>query len=84
MKLSRVIAGLQHVMDKHGDLECYAARDPEGNGFFQVAFEAGVSHIHFVDGSAHFVEDIYCEEDMKDYEEEYGKNPNWQKICIIN
>lgn len=66
MKLSEYIEGLQTHLDKHGDLECYYARDPEGNGYHPVNYNGSVASICKTDENNWWIEDIYNEEELDD------------------
>ena len=75
MKVSEMINNLQEFMNKHGDIECWYAKDEEGNGYERVYFSPSR---HFVDEC----DDVFCEDDVDDmYEED---KVNLTPICIVN
>lgn len=75
MKVSEMINNLQEFMVKHGDIECWYAKDEEGNGYERVYFEPSR---FFVDER----DDVLCEDDVDDmYEED---KVNLTPICIVN
>lgn len=76
MKLSKYIKGLQEILKKDGDLECYYASDPEGNSYNRVTYNGG---IFYIDELYHRIDCVYSEEDL----EEYGPD-NLIKICVVN
>jgi len=75
MKISKMINNLQEFMSKHGDIECWYAKDEEGNGYERVYFEPSR---FFVDEC----DEVFCEDDVDDmYEED---KVNLTPICIVN
>ena len=76
MKLKKYIEGLQKVLNEHGDIECYYARDDEGNGYQQVQFNGTVFYVRHLQ---HYIDEIYSDEDI---EEENVEKPI--RICVVN
>ena len=76
MKLKKYIEGLQKVLDEHGDIECYYARDDEGNGYQEVGYNGTIFYVRHLQ---HYIDELYSEEDVEDYELE-----NAVKICVVN
>jgi hypothetical protein len=75
MKLSEKISELQAVLDKHGDLECIYASDPEGNEF-RPADHGGFAWVEKEDRLPYYLE-IVCDEDMED-------EIDYMKVYCIN
>lgn len=75
MKLSDYIAGLQKFLEKHGDLECYYARDDEGNGYQQVAYSGTLYHRLKQD-------DTHRPELIGDEDEDYGETDKDVDRCF--
>ena len=76
MKLSEYISGLQKILDKHGDLNCYYASDAEGNSYHRVCW---CGTILFVNEESRTLDCVYDEEDL----EEYGDD-TFFPICVVN
>lgn len=79
MKLEKYIAGLQKVLDEHGDLEVIYSSDDEGNRYDHVQFTPTVG---FLDGDMSFHSKKNVEEspDEETYEPFVGKKP--KTVCI--
>jgi hypothetical protein len=60
MKLSNYIAGLQNILDENGDLECYYAKDDEGNGYQKLHYNGSVFYMH-PNESCEYYPDLYQE-----------------------
>ena len=74
MKISEMIKNLQKFMEEHGDLECWYARDDEGNGYQAIYFKPSFMYAN-EDG------EMYREEDLEEYElTEEDVTP----VCIVN
>ena len=78
MKLSEYIKGLQEVLNDSGDLECYYARDDEGNGYQQVGFN-GCVYYHLGYQLEHRVDSFYDTEDMEEYSDD-----TFIPVCVVN
>ena len=62
-------------MEEHGDLECWYAKDDEGNGYQEVYYEPSK---YYVDSAS----DVYSnEEDLKEYDLTIE---DVTPICIVN
>ena len=74
MKVSEMIKNLTEFMAEHGDLDCWYAKDDEGNGYREVHFKPSKNYAD-EDG------DIYQFEDL----EYYGFDADdVSPICIVN
>lgn len=74
MKISEMIKNLQNFMAENGDLECWYAKDDEGNGYQEVHYTPSKYYVD-EDGDVMQFEDLeYYELHMEDVE----------PICIIN
>lgn len=74
MKISEMIKNLQNFMAENGDLECWYAKDDEGNGYQEVHYEPSKYYVD-EDGDVLQLEDLeYYELHIEDVE----------PICIIN
>ena len=81
MKVSEMIKNLQKFMAENGDIDCYYAKDDEGNGYYEVHYEPTLMYVDEYD-EAYSIESI--EEDKEDgylTEEEFAK---FKKVCIVN
>lgn len=77
MKISEMIKNLQQFMEEHGDLECWYAKDDEGNGYQEIYYKPSLYYVD-EDGEVHqsLEEFGIDEEDVEDY---------WiAPICIVN
>lgn len=86
MKLSEYIQKLQVVLGESGDLECYYSCDDEGNGFYKVNFDPGVSYTTSLDWR---LDCIFSDQDEYDEDCEYNELEDEDKeelipICIVN
>ena len=75
MKISEMIKNLESVMAANGDIECYYAKDDEGNTYHPVYFEPSVYWIN------HYG-DVFQDEDLKDEDPE--DIAELKQICIVN
>lgn len=75
MKISEMIKNLQEFMTKHGDIECWYAKDDEGNGYQEVHYEPS---LYYVDGAS----DVYS--NLEDLEEYDLTIEDVTPICIVN
>ena len=75
MKISEMIKNLQEFMDKHGDLDCWYAKDDEGNGYQEVSYDSSLYYVD-EDGEVYgTLEDVeYCDLSIEDV----------RPICIVN
>lgn len=75
IKISEMIKNLEEFKKKHGDLECWYARDDEGNGYKRIFYEPSLYYVGSHCEVYHSKEDLeYCDVKMKDV----------TPICIIN
>lgn len=75
MKVSEMIKNLQEFMKENGDLECWYARDDEGNGYQEVSYKPSLYYIDSMGDILHDEEDLaYYDLTLEDVE----------KICIVN
>ena len=75
MKISEMIKNLQEFKAEHGDLDCWYAKDDEGNGYQEV----------FYDPSFYYVNeygDVYQQEDFDEMDED--DRADLKPICIVN
>ena len=77
MKLKKYIEGLQAILEKHGNLECYYARDDEGNGYQQVGYDGSV--LYAIDRLEHRTDSLYDVEDMEEYPDD-----TFIPVCVVN
>lgn len=75
MKISEMIKNLQEFMKEHGDIDCWYARDDEGNGYQKVYYKPTLMYIDEYDDV--FSENYYDEVDEDDRE-------NLTPVCIVN
>lgn len=75
MKISEMIKNLQEFMEENGDLECWYARDDEGNGYQKVYYDPSMYYVNEY-------EEVYQQEDYDEADEEDQKN--LRPICIVN
>ena len=75
MKISKMIKNLQKFMEEHGDLDCWYAKDDEGNGYQEIYYEPSFMYVD-EDGDVYNAEgDLeYCEVDIEDV----------TPICVVN
>jgi hypothetical protein len=78
MILSEYIAGLQKILDEHGDLPCYYSSDEEGNSYKQLGYDGTVFYTPDLE---YYLDTVYSskEEFIEDYDE---VNPI--PICVVN
>jgi len=76
MKLSKYIAGLQRVMNSHGDLDCYYATDDEGNGYKHVFYTGSIFFVHKYEANSYNPE--LCQE------EEIKNQDDFSKVVVVN
>ena len=75
MKISEMIKNLQEFMNEHGDIDCWYARDDEGNGFQRVSYDPSLFYVDEHYGELLTDEDLgWMEADPNDY----------TKVCVVN
>ena len=90
MRLSEYIKGLKETLKEHGDLECYAASDAEGNSYNKV-YHAG-TRFFTTEDLTYSLEGVYSSQeeydDDQDQWEDAGYEPDEREeltpICIVN
>lgn len=75
MKVSEMIENLQKFMTEYGDLDCWYAKDDEGNGYNEVYYDPSM---YWVDASG----EVYNNTD--DLEEYDLTIKDVTPICIVN
>lgn len=75
MKISDMIKNLEELKEKHGDLECWYAKDSGRNGYSRINYEPSLYYL-----SKH-CEIFYSKEDL-DYCDVRVKDVT--PICVVN
>lgn len=75
MKISAMINNLQEFMEEHGDIDCWYARDDEGNGYQKVYYDPGLYYVNKYG-------DVFTQEDW-DEADEYDR-AELTPICVVN
>ena len=75
MKVSEMIKNLTEFMTEHGDLDCWYAKDDEGNGYQSIYYEPSM---YYVDEDGDVLHD---EEDLAYYDLTLE---DVTPICIVN
>lgn len=75
MKISEMIKNLQEFMVEHGDLECWYARDDEGNGYQEVCYEPSLYYVN---------EDGEVWQNIEDFNLDEVYVDELRQICIVN
>lgn len=75
MKVSEMIKNLQEFIVEHGDLECWYARDDEGNGHQRVYYDPS---LYYVDSDG----EVYTNEEDLEYFDLTKEDVT--PICIVN
>lgn len=76
MKISEMIKNLTEFMTEHGDLDCWYAKDDEGNGHQAIYYEPSM---YYVDEDGEVYQDD--EEDLAYYDLTLE---DVTPICIVN
>lgn len=74
MKISEMIKNLEEFKAEHGDLDCWYAKDDEGNGYQEVYFDPSLRYVDEDD-------EVYDEERLEEYEID---TEDVTPICIVN
>lgn len=78
MKISEMIKNLEEFKAEHGDLDCWYAKDDEGNGYQRVYYDPT---LYYVDED----NEMHSEEDLEEYLEEYElTKEDVTPVCIVN
>lgn len=75
MKISEMIKNLREFMAENGDLECWYAKDDEGNGYQEVHYEPSLYYVN-KDG------EVY--QNIEDFDLEEVYVDELRQICIVN
>lgn len=75
MKISEMIKNLQEFMEEHGDLNCWYAKDDEGNGYQEVYYSPSLCYVNEYD-------DVFQQADYDEADEE--DKEDLMPICIVN
>lgn len=75
MKISEMIKNLQEFMAEYGDLDCWYARDDEGNGYQEVYYDPSLHYVNEYD-------DVFTQEDYDEADED--DREDLTPICIVN
>jgi hypothetical protein len=68
MKLSKYIEELNLLLEKHGDLQCYYAKDDEGNGFNELINDGTVMYKGKDDNTVQYIDLYNIDEDEEELE----------------
>ena len=68
MKISKMIKELQEIEKAYGDLDCWYAKDDEGNGYQKVSYEPSIAYID--KNEKYSVENTYSVEDLVEDDED--------------
>ena len=74
MKISEMIKNLNKFMEEHGDVDCWYAKDDEGNGYQEVYFEPSLYYLDEEQEVHHPADVEYYDEDVEAL----------RPICIVN
>ena len=74
MKISEMIKNLEEFKAEHGDLDCWYAKDDEGNGYQEVHFDPS---FRYVDDEG----EMYDAERLEEYEMD---TEDVTPVCIVN
>ena len=80
MKISEMINNLKEFMEKHGDIECWYAKDDEGNGYQKVYYEPELYYVSKADTV--YTDDVYVS--LEDVEDNDLSISNVRPICVVN
>lgn len=76
MRVSKMIKNLQEFLEEHGDLDCWYAKDDEGNGYQEIHYTPSIFYVDKSD------EIIYGS--LEDAEECDANIAELTPICIVN
>ena len=60
MKVSEMIKNLQEFMAEHGNLDCWYAKDDEGNGYQKVHYDPSFRYVDEYNEVYNDEEDLEC------------------------
>lgn len=75
MKISEMIKNLEEFKAEHGDLDCWYAKDDEGNGYQRVYYDPS---FRYIDDEG----EVYNDEDDLEYCDLTKEDVT--PICIVN
>ena len=75
MKISEMIKNLQEFMVENGDLDCWYARDDEGNGYQRIYYDPSLYYVNEYN-------EVYTQEDWDEADED--DRDDLKPICIVN
>ena len=76
MTISEMIKNLATILEEYGDLDCWYAKDDEGNEYQEIFYKPSVYYVREEDGymCQYLDEDEMEDEEIKDFKE----------VCIVN
>lgn len=85
MKLSEYIENLINTFEQEGDIDCYYAKDDEGNGYQEIGYEPSIMYRRVEDDNR----ELTCLEDIKEMIEdgEFDSdevNKYFNKVICVN
>lgn len=75
MKISKMIKNLEEFKAEHGDLDCWYAKDDEGNGYQEIYYSPTLMYANKYD-------DVFGQEDYDEADED--DKEDLTPICIVN
>lgn len=75
MKISEMIKNLEEFKAEHGDIDCWYARDDEGNGYQEVSYDPTLMYVNKYD-------DVFGQADYDEADED--DREDLTPICIVN
>lgn len=75
MKISEMIKNLQEFMAEHGDIDCWYAKDDEGNGYQEIYYSPTLMYANKYD-------DVFGQADYDEADED--DKEDLTPICIVN
>lgn len=75
MKISEMIKNLEEFMDEHGDIDCWYAKDDEGNGYQEIYYSPTLMYANKYD-------DVFGQKDYDEADED--DREDLTPICIVN
>jgi len=83
MKLSEYIKGLQKFLKENGDMECYYAKDDEGNAYQEVHY-TGSKFIITDSQKDEYYPDLIDTNDTERVEDLKRDSDDFSFVCVIN
>jgi len=75
MKLSEYINNLQSFLEENGDMECYYAKDAEGNGYCTLSYSGTLMFAQELE----YYADLISTEDAEEYDDQ-----ELTRVCVVN